>query len=91
MKIFILLISVSLQECLKNCFLGSNFYSDPLDSSGCCRKEWNDNCERFIRISFDKFMCDKCRDGFKWINNKCINYDINDNCVNPEINSIPFY
>lgn len=32
-------------ECLKNCYLGEKFYSAPLDEKGCCRYEWNTNCE----------------------------------------------
>lgn len=40
-------------------------------------------------MSPDKYVCDRCKIGYKWNNNKCklIKYK---KCINPEMNLIPF-
>lgn len=87
--LFFVLFNICFSECLKNCYLGEKFYSAPLDDKGCCRYDWNFNCEQFIEVSPDKYVCDRCRIGYRWVNNKCYKYK-NKKCINPEMNLIPF-
>ena len=86
----ITLVYFTIQKCQRNCFLGESFYSAPLDKKGCCRYKWAKNCRQFVAISKNKFMCDSCKLGYKWKNNKCVKLKENQNCINPELNAIPF-
>ena len=91
--LYLILLSLTYQkECLRNCFLGQAFFSAPLDEKGCCRYDWaeNRNCRNFIAIKEHKFMCDSCNIGYKWEDNICIKIPETENCINPEIRSIPF-
>ncbi len=67
------------------------FFSAPLDESGCCRYDWAGNCNKFVQIDMNKFMCDRCKLGYKWVDNNCEEIDEDEDCINPEMKAIPFY
>lgn len=91
-KLFLILILSQINsECLKNCFLGQSFFSAPLDDDGCCRFDWKQNCDKFIQVTMGKFMCDRCKIGFKWFDNNCKKAKKIEICLNPEIKAIPFH
>jgi len=86
--------------CLQNCYLGSNLYSQPIlkDESGkmhCCQEHLRENCNTFIMINDNDYICRQCQLGFMMENQKCVKIppegvDKKANCINPDTRSVAF-
>ena len=86
-----MLINAVHLTCDQSCFLGNNLYSAPLDINHCCLYKYKKNCENFIPINDGGFICSRCKIGFKFNNNECVQYDNEEICINPSIITLPFY
>lgn len=81
MKVDTLLLAILLASaaicgkgCKNNCYLGGSFFSLPLDSKRCCRKDLHiPNCEFYSQI-LNSMVCYRCELGFQWSNNECVKF-----------------
>lgn len=81
MKAYTLLLAILLASpaicgkgCKNNCYLGGSFFSLPLDSKRCCRKDLHiPNCEFYSQI-LNSMVCYRCELGFQWTNNECVKF-----------------
>ena len=90
-SIVALILIATVSACDQNCFLGQNLFSAPLDNNNCCLDHLKGNCDNFTQLNSTGFVCIRCKVGFKFDNNNCVEYDHDEVCINPEITTIPFF